>query len=175
MKKVPPKDPVTRKVKTSSKRTCDLIAERTSFLQGVDQGSPEFNSRKALFQKEITASCRQDYRDHVDGVLEDMERCDDRGDSKGVQAGIHRLSGKKKKFCSKQPTRGQEDQSLALPKELAKAWGKFCEAKFAPTEKEEARSTPPPISPAVNREHDVPTDEELEFCLAALAKRKGTG
>ena len=111
----------------------------------------------------------------MDGVLLDMEACDNRGDSKGVQAGIHLIAGKKKKFCGKQPTKDEQGKALALPGELAEAWKTFCARKFAWTERKADRDSAPPISPAQTREGDVPTDEELEFCLRALANRKCTG
>ena len=55
LKSVPPPEKQKKMGRGSSKRTCDLIAERTSFLQGVELGTPEFKSRKAVFQKLITA------------------------------------------------------------------------------------------------------------------------
>ena len=161
--------------RTTSKRTIELTEARTSTLQGMAEGSKELKARKALFKQQIAASCREDYREYVSGVIEDMEHCDDRGDCKGVQAGVHLLSGKKKRFVSKQPTKDQAGKAIALPEELAKAWGKFCTGKFAGTKAEGNRPTAPPISPAHTRESDIPSDDELWFCLKALAKQKATG
>ncbi len=159
----------------SSQRTCDLVSHCASQLQGVVKGTEEYKAVKRMYRKEITVSCRDDYRDYMDGVLSDMEACDDRGDSKGVQAGVHLISGKKKKFCSKQPTIDETGKKIALPGELAIAWGKFCAKKFAGTPAEKDRDEAPPLPPAHTRQDDVPTDEELEFCLKALACRKATG
>jgi hypothetical protein len=62
-----------------------------------------------------------------------------------------------------------------LPEQLAAAWARFGKAKFAWTEREFARPRAPDISPAHLRQGDVPSDEELDFCLEALAKHKATG
>jgi hypothetical protein len=111
-------------------------------LQGLAAGTAECKARKSLFRKEITASCREDYREYVSGVIEDMEKCDDRGDFKEVQAGVNLLPGKKKKFSRKQPTIGHDGKQLALPEELAKAWETFCAERFSCT-KAEANSVTP--------------------------------
>jgi hypothetical protein len=175
LKSVPVVTRQKKKGRASSKRTIDLITACASVLQGSKEGTAEHKARKALFRKAIRSSCRDDYREHVSGVIEEMENCDDRGDRRGVQEGVNLLSGKKKAFSSKQPTFDQEGKPIALPEELAKAWGKFCAEKFACTKAEESRPTAPPLSPARARESDVPTDEELWFCLNALAKQKATG
>jgi hypothetical protein len=158
-----------------SKRSLELIEASASILQGITAGTAEYKARKALLRKEITASCREDYREYVSGIIEDMEDCDDRGDSAGVQAGVNLLSGKKKTFSRKQPAIGHDGEPIALPEELAKAWGQFCAEKFACTEAESSRPKAPIISPAHTRECDIPTDAELWFCLEALAKQKATG
>jgi exonuclease III/alkylhydroperoxidase family enzyme len=175
LKSVPPVKKIKKGARGCSQRTCDLVAASISTLQGIRDGTPEYKARKTLFQKQIATSCREDYREYMDGVLEDMEACDDRGDSKGVQKGVHLIAGKKKKFCGKQPTKDEKGKAIALPDELAEAWKAFCERKFAWTEREESRDPAPPIPPAHTRKGDVPTDEELEFCLAALANRKCMG
>ena len=110
----------------------------------------------------------------MDGILTDMEACDDRGDNKGVHAGLHLISGKKKKFCSKQPAIDETGKQLTLPEELAAAWGRFCGKKFEATEAEGYREPAPELPPASTRRGDVPTDKELDLCLAALAARKAT-
>jgi exonuclease III len=172
---VPPVSKLRKFGRRSSQRTIDLVAARASTLQGHKPGSPEFKSRMALFKKQITASCREDYREHVDGIIADMESADDRGYSKGVQEGIHLLSGKKKGGGGRQPAVDENGGAIALPEELAEAWSTFCGRKFAETERELEREEMLKISPAADREGDVPTTEELEFCLAALSKQKATG
>jgi exonuclease III len=137
--------PPASKIKSGgmrSERTRRLVAARASCLQGEKEGTQEYKARLALFKKEIAASCREDYREKMDGILADMEACDDRGDSKGVQAGVHLISGKKKRFCTKQPVVDETGKQISLPEELAAAWGRFCEKKFAATEAEENREPP---------------------------------
>ena len=85
------------------------------------------------------------------------------------------LSGRKKSSSGKQPTKDQRGNSVALPGELAAAWAEFCEAKFAGTARERSRQAAPTLSPASTRASDVPSEEELNLCLAALAKRRATG
>jgi hypothetical protein len=172
---VPPAITTKERRRHCSQRTLDLFEERASTLQGLKAGSDEFKARKRLFMKEINSSCRDDYREWVDSICEDMEAADDRGYSKGVQAGVNLLSGKKKSFCSTQPARDHDLTPLVLPEQLAAAWARFGKTKFAWTEREFARPCAPDISPAHLRQGDVPSDKELDFCLEALAKHKATG
>jgi hypothetical protein len=111
----------------------------------------------------------------MDGVLEDMEACDARGDSKGVQEGVHLIAGKNTMFCGKQSTKVKKGKAIALPDELAEAWKAFCEREFAWTEREGRRDSAPPIPPAHTLKGDVQTNKDPEFCLAALANRKCVG
>ena len=61
------------------------------------------------------------------------------------------------------------------PDDLAAAWGQFAREKFKATGREKRRPEMPELETCrEEREGDVPSEEELEECLKALASGKAT-
>jgi hypothetical protein len=92
-----------------------------------------------------------------------------------VHEGVKRLTGSANK-SSRAPAMDKKTGALfSCPEELAEAWQRFAAAKFAATQEEVEREELPDIGVHLRRTEDVPTEEELEFCLAGHANSKATG
>ena len=167
------------KIRTNSEETKQLFRERESILhklisRGVSRKSNIWRETKAEYNQSIFKACREDWRKHIYGILDNIEESIDKGDYKAVFQGVKKLTGKGKGSC-RAPTRDAKGNLLADPKELAEAWRQFAVEKFSKTEAEVKRGDMPDLGDPLTRENDVPSDEDLEICLKALAKAKAVG
>ena len=163
------------KVQRRSEKTMRMFQEREAELQGVRKGAVEWAAIARKWRNKITNSCRDDYRAHVARIIDKMEEAADKGDYRGVHEGVKKLTGSTNK-SSRAPAKDKSTGALfSRPEELAEAWQRFAAAKFAATQEEEERDELPDIGVHLRRTEDVPTDEELEFCLAGHANSKATG
>ena len=87
---------------------------------------------------------------------------------RGVWAGCNRISGRSRRSSNVQSSADSADA-------LTEAWATILEDKFAVTEEEVLRAEWGDIGPASTREKDMPTGEQLDKCLHALAASKATG
>ena len=163
------------KVRERSQRSVDLFLKRSSALQGLVKGSPEWWKVKSAFQKEITKSCREDYRSYMSGLVDEMKLAAERGQAKRVAELVKQVSGASRKFSSKQPSNGAGGELLGSVEALIAAWGEYARKKFAATGREGSRGALEDIGPPESRVGDVPTTEDLQECLDALSVCKATG
>ena len=171
-----PKVPRKRgKVQRRSTKTMQMFQERAAEYQGIKRGSPEWLAIAKTWRNKIKNSCREDYRLHVNRIIEKMEAAAAKGDHRGVYEGVKKLTGGSSR-TSREPAKDMKTGVLfSCPEERAEAWKKFAEEKFAATPAEAEREELPDIGVHLRRSEDVPTDEELEFCLAGHENSKATG
>ena len=172
---LPVVEPKKGKVKERSRVTKDLFQQRVSELQKYEEGSSQWWEVKKSFNKQITRACRKDYRQWVNGILDDIALAAQKNDAKSVSKLVRVVSGKCKKFSSKQPSLGTDGAMFENAEELAKAWGVYAQAKFAATEEEGQRAELPCLGPASSRSDDVPSYEVLEKVLESLSNCKAAG
>ena len=167
------------KVPRTTDETEAIFTERTRELQsmlgkGTKRNSVEWRARRKHHQNLIFKTCRQDFRKYVERILTDIERAHEKGDYKAVFDGVNRLTGKSG-YNGRAPTKDKDGILFKNPEELAAAWKEFAQNKFAKTEAEKTRGEMPDLGSPSQREEDVPSDEDLDFCLNALANAKAVG
>ena len=89
------------KIRTNSEETKQLFRERESILhklisRGVSRKSNIWRETKAEYNQSIFKACREDWRKHIYGILDNIEESIDKGDYKAVFQGVKRLTGKVK-------------------------------------------------------------------------------
>ena len=106
-----------------------------------------------------------------------MQAAADRGDSRTVAKLVHKVCGTGGSHCSRQPAKSKcgAGELFQSAQELVDAWGEYAASKFAATEAESERGPMPDIGPAESRAAHVPTDADLDTCLAAMGKCKAVG
>ena len=68
-----------------------------------------------------------------------------------------------------------QGKELKTGEDRAEAWHDNTSKKFTSTDREQGRGPLPDLGPASDRMYDVPSDEILEVCLAALKNQKAPG
>jgi hypothetical protein len=164
--------------RNSSHETEEIFEQRARELQkltstGIRRKSYLWVWTKNKFRSDIFKACRDDYRNYVYGILDEIEADINKNDYKAVFKGVKKLTGKK--YSSKAPTKDINGKLFASAEELCNAWMEFAAEKFAATEKERERGELPPLGDPSLRAHEKLTDDELDLCLNALAKSKAVG
>ena len=117
----------------------------------------------------ISVSCRQDFRDYVDGVLNDMQAAERGGNTREVSRLTRVLSGKRQsRFVN--PSKDLNGNRLTTHGQLLDEWSTFLGAKFASPDADRDRSLE-----RLTAEHDELSDAELSTCLSALSTGKAPG
>ena len=122
-----------------------------------------------MAKREISMSCREDHREHVSGILNDMDAAERCGNSREVSRLTRLLSGKRH-ACSINPSKDPNDDLLVTQDQLLGELSKFLGAKFASPDADKSRSLG-----CVTSEEDELGDEELRMCLEALRCGKAPG
>ena len=159
------------KVRERSERSKGLFVLRERVCEGLEKGSQKWRSTREKYTKQITASCREDWREYVLGLIDEMVKAAEVNDAKTVSRLVNKIIGKKK-FSNTQPTVGKGGEAFGDAKELVEAWSAFAEDKFAATEREADRGEMPEIGERSKKEI---SDEDLLFCLKALKNCKAAG
>ena len=144
------------------------ISARTKHLYEQRQKNyytSSINERKAA-STAITRSCREDYRTYIDGVLNDMEAAERKGNMREVTRLTKLLSGKSNPCIS--PSKDLRGQTLTSTEQLLSSWNEFLSAKFASPDANRAREN-------IISEEDELTDQELEECFSALNRNRKPG
>ena len=94
--------------------------------------------------------------------VQHIEKADDKGDSKEVSRGVDAVSGRKKNFATKQPTKKPDGSRIQGAEDLSQLWHDFLAGKFSATELEAAR-----------REYNLPPQGDDGFGGADTEKCEG--
>ena len=133
---VPPKKPRKfngRKVSAETKRLYDLR------VRDFASGRKITKSDRAAWNRTLNKAALKDFKTWVEGVVEDVEAADERGDVRAVHQGARALSGKSASFKSPQPSKKKNGDMIQSSEELGDLWQQFLAGKFAATELEAAR------------------------------------
>ena len=87
-------------------------------------------SEKKAINKQISRSARNDYRDHVESVLQDIEHAYAQGNSTDVFRLTKSLSNKKSTNLFVQPAKDCNGNPITSAEEQQEAWATFLEGKF---------------------------------------------
>lgn len=176
---LPPRDRKFGKVRVRSEASMALFKEREERCREVEarsgRGSQEWIAMHRSFRKRICKSCREDYREWIKSLVEDVRVAEVAGRSAEIAAGVRKLAGSRgagSRRPRKNPTTGVIYET---PEELAQAWAEFGEAKFSCTPQEAERDSMPDLGPSRMREEDDPEDAHLEECLEGLRSSKAPG
>ena len=172
---VPKKGKCGKRERRRSERTESLFADRERALQAIPVGSEYWKKVRALYRNRINHSCRRDYRDYVEGVVQEIEKADESGNARAVWQGVYRLGGGKKRGPARQPTIDERGEEIRSSMDLAEAWRAYAERKFACTQAELERPSVRDLGSPDLRRGEPPTDEELDSCLRALKNSKACG
>ena len=84
MAKLPRRDRKVGKVRCRSENTKRLLLDRVKTMKMFPKGSQEWHCWRNKYRNKIPNSCRQDFRDWVDRVVDEIELAEDRADAKEV-------------------------------------------------------------------------------------------
>jgi len=163
------------KTRNRSERTLKLLEQRQNELENIMKGSKEWMIVTRRYRNEIAHSCREDYREYVELLVDAIKVAAAKNDLRGVSKGVSELTRLGKYRGSKSPVKKEDGTAYASLIELAEAWAAFAENKFKATAREEGREELPNLGPSRDRKEWIPTDEHLEKCLKALSISKAAG
>ena len=127
------------------------------------------DDERRVAKRAISTSCREDHREHVNGILNDMEAAERCGNSRQVSRLTRLLSGKRH-TRSINPSKDLNGDLIVTQDQLLDEWSKFLGAKFASPDVYKNRSLE-----CLTAEDDELGDEELHKCLDALRCGKAPG
>ena len=157
------KQHLTLRKRCVSNRTRPLYEQRRRDFAKLS----EYERRVA--KRAIITSCREDHREHVNGILNDMEAAERCGSSREVSQMTRLLSGKRH-TRSINPAKDLNGDLLVIQDQLLNEWSKFLGAKFASPDADKNRSLE-----CLTAGDDELGDEELHTCLEALRFGKAPG
>ena len=150
---------------TPSIRTMQLVKDREN--RGAKMKDEE---RKAL-TRQISHSCRADYREHVELLVRQVEAANSVGDHSRVSRLTKSLKIRKSGTKFTQPSKTSDGTQITTTETATEEWASFVEQKFArhdgidvPPGSENTTEIVPPISP-----------DEVHACLDKMQRRKATG
>ena len=133
------------------------MSNRTSQL--FEQRSREFaklsEDERSVAKRTISTSCREDHREYVDGILNDVEAAERCGNSREVSRLTRLLSGRRH-TRSINPSKDLNGDLLVTQDRHLDEWSKFLGAKFVSPDADKNRSLE-----YVTAEDDELGDEEL--------------
>ena len=119
--------------------------------------------------KAISKSSREDYRSHINGIIDDMADAEATGNTREITRLVKSLGGKVSQ-PSPMPSKDLNGDPIVSSEKLLKEWNTFLSAKFAP--------------PLIDQDMELETtvcqedhleDEELLSCLNGLSDSKAPG
>ena len=151
-----------------SDQTRALIESRAQRFQ---QLQPEKQERRKL-NREISRSCRNDYRTYIRGVVSDIAKAADTGNMREVSRLTKSISSDKKP-SSIMPSKASDGTAFTTTEQLLDSWKEFLGKKFACIDQPGAV-----YNPGID-EHlpgeDTISREEFDECVKALRCGKAAG
>ena len=172
--------------KVMTDRTRGILDERRRVVQSGKAQRGDWAERRKGFAKAVRESCKRDWQEWVSRQADDMMAAAANGDSAKVAQIVKVLGGRKPSFCSKSPTRAPKVSASGKIEwgkgpqfesalDLANAWRKFAEDKFAATYTEARRAEMEDLGPAAGRANDSLSLQEKEEGLKVLKKMRSPG
>ena len=158
-----------RKISAETKRLYDLR------VRDFASGRKITKSDRAAWNRTLNKAALKDFKTWVEGMVEEMEAADERGDVRAVHQGARALSGKSASFQSPQPSKKKNGDMIQSPEELGELWRQFLAGKFAATELEAAREQWKPLDPQGGDDKDALTYAEFQKAVKHMKNGKATG
>ena len=117
----------------------------------------------------ITVSSREDYREYVNGVLDDIEGAESVGNMRKVTK-LTRTLANKNRFSNINPSKGADGKKIVSTTHLLGEWKTFLGSKFKRPASDENRNIE-----STAAQEDSLSENELTDCLLALHSGKATG
>ena len=162
-KTLPFRKPVPIRKRNVSERTRTLYEERQRRYEFMDD-----DQRKSI-NRDITNSCREDYREYVNHMIGEIEAAERVGNQREVTR-ITKLLTARNNVSNVMPSRDLRGDPITSSDQLLDAWNEFLTKKFATPLSDLHRA----------REHTVSneeylSDKELDKALFAMKPGKSTG
>ena len=153
-----------RKWKTS-KETLLLVEKRSQTWDKLD------DEGKKNLKKQISRSARQDYRTHVESIVEEMEQMNSIVKTSEIFRLAKQLTSKGKTTLSTQPSVDENGLPITSTQQQLELWAQFLQNKFS------AQPNEPEVVLHAEEEQEVemPSLEEVESCVKKLKKGKAVG
>ena len=119
--------------------------------------------------KDITKSCREDYREYIDRMIGEMEEAERVGNQREVSRITKTLSNRKG-FSSVMPSKDLNGEPITSTNQLLATWNEFLTKKFASPDSDMNRSREHTVS-----NEDTLNDEELDKALFSMKTGKAPG
>ena len=155
----------TRKWKTST-ATMNLVNERSAKWECANV------EQKKSLNAAVKFSARNDYRNYVEDVLQDIEEAEESGDITGMYKIAKCLSNKKGGNSHTQPSVDQEGNQITTSEQQHDAWATFIEDKFAELPDEPVIDLSDPDNTEVIPDISY---EEVEACVKHMKSGKAAG
>ena len=149
----------------TSEATMTLIKERKQAWDNIDA------DEKKRLRREISRSARNDYRQHIESIVAQMEQANAVGNSKETFRLAKQIATKRKTTSFAQPSIDDQGSPITSNEQQLELWARFLEEKFR------AQPGEPDIILHSDSELDVPppTLDEVSACVKQLKKGKSTG
>ena len=149
------------------------VSPETMFLIDMRKRNWEKMSEEERNQakKEIQRSARDDYRNHIDSVVTEMEQADAVGKTTQVFRLAKVLATKGKTTLFTQPSKDELGRPITSSEKQLELWANYLEKKFS------AQPNEPHVQlHSINEEDEpLPSLEEVTACVNQLTKGKATG
>ena len=122
-------------------------------------------------KKNISRSARNDYRNYVETIVQDIEDANKVGKYSDTFKLAKQLSGKKKSSSCVQPSKDNEGNPIISTEKQLELWAEFLEKKFEKGPEEPEVNLEDPDEEAV----PPPTLDETVTCLKKLSRGKAAG
>ena len=159
---LPIRKPTPIRKRKVSEHTKKLYADRAN----------EFERMTATQRKEadraIRDSCRNDYRDYITSIVEEMEAADRVGNTRAISKLVNVLA--KKRSPNIMPAKDHNGNLITSSEQLLQAWNSFLEKKFASPASDEGKAREATVPP-----EDYLSDEELDKALFAMKPGRAPG
>jgi hypothetical protein len=160
---LPVRKPAPIRKRYVSARTRDLYAKRQAKYEQMT-----LVERKAI-NKNITSSCRDDYREYIDRMLGDMEAAERVGNMREVTRITKSLRGRNS-FSTVTPSKVLNGDPITSAEQLLTAWNEFLADKFSSPDCDLDR----PREHTVSNEDSL-SDKELDETLFSMKPDKAPG
>ena len=159
---LPTRKPMRLRKRCVSARTKQLYADRVNQYEKMTPLERKSAARK------VRDSCRNDYRDYISRVVDDMEAADRSGNFREVSRLVKVLANKRS--SSIMPSKDHNGKLITSSEQLLQAWNTFLEKKFAAPACDRGKAREATVSP-----EDHLSDDELDKALFAMKPGKAPG
>ena len=163
---LPPKKRQSIRKRYVSDQTRELIAERVKTFQNL------IPAERRICNREISRSCRDDYRTYIRNVVGDISAAASAGNMREVSRLTKSISSASKS-TNIMPSKSCDGTPFTSMDQLLKAWQAFLERKFAYADRPAAVFAPGIHE--VRPDEDVVSREEFNECFDALRTGRAPG